>query len=50
MRRAQRSWLPFVAAALAVVVMLPSLATPTDAATSNWTVEVRRSASGPPRR
>ena len=36
MRRAQRSWLPFVAAALAVV-MLPSLATPTDAATSNWT-------------
>ena len=37
MRRAHRSWLPFVAAALSVVVMLPSFAGPTDAATSNWT-------------
>ena len=37
MRRAHRSWLPFVAAALSVVVMLPSLAGSADAATSNWT-------------
>ncbi len=37
MRRAHRSLLPFVTAALAVVVLLPSLAAPTDAATSNWT-------------
>ena len=37
MRRAHRSWLPFVAAALTVVVMLPSFAGPTEAATSNWT-------------
>ena len=39
MRRAHRSWLPFVAAALAVTVLLPSLARPTDAATSNWTAK-----------
>ena len=37
MHRAHRSWLPFVAAALTVVVMLPSVAGPTSAATSNWT-------------
>jgi GH25 family lysozyme M1 (1,4-beta-N-acetylmuramidase) len=37
MRRAHRTWLPFIAAALAVTVLLPSLARPTDAATSNWT-------------
>lgn len=39
MRRAHRSWLPFLAAALAVVVLLPSLATSADAATSNWTAK-----------
>jgi GH25 family lysozyme M1 (1,4-beta-N-acetylmuramidase) len=39
MRRVYRSWLPFAAAALAVLVMLPSLAGPTDAATSNWTAK-----------
>ena len=39
MRRAPRAWLPFAAAALAVLVALPSLATPTDAATSNWTAK-----------
>lgn len=39
MRRAHRSLLPFVAAALTVVVMLPGLAVPTDAATSNWTAK-----------
>ena len=39
MRRAHRSLLPFIAAALAVTVMLPSLAAPTDAATSNWTAK-----------
>jgi GH25 family lysozyme M1 (1,4-beta-N-acetylmuramidase) len=37
MRRAHRTWLPFIAAALTVSVLLPSLARPTDAATSNWT-------------
>lgn len=37
MRRAHRSWLPIAVAALSVLVMLPSLATPTDAATSNYT-------------
>jgi GH25 family lysozyme M1 (1,4-beta-N-acetylmuramidase) len=39
MRRAHRTWLPFVAAALAVTVLLPSLARPADAATSNWTAK-----------
>ncbi|HEX3264892.1 MAG TPA: glycoside hydrolase family 25 protein [Candidatus Limnocylindrales bacterium] len=39
MRRAYRSWLPFAAAALAVLVMLPSLAATTDAASSNWTAK-----------
>ena len=36
MHRFRRSWLPFVVAALAVLVVLPSLAGPTDAATSKW--------------
>jgi GH25 family lysozyme M1 (1,4-beta-N-acetylmuramidase) len=39
MRRTYRSWLPFAASALAVLVMLPSLAGPTDAASSNWTAK-----------
>ena len=37
MRRAHRWWLPFAAAALAVTVLLPSVATPAAAATANWT-------------
>ena len=37
MHRAHRSWLPFAVAALAVLVVLPSLAQTTDAATSKWT-------------
>ena len=39
MRRARRSWLPFAAAALSVLVMLPSLAASTDAASLNWTAK-----------
>jgi GH25 family lysozyme M1 (1,4-beta-N-acetylmuramidase) len=39
MRRDYRSWLPFAAAALAVLVMLPALAATTDAATTNWTAK-----------
>ena len=35
-RRVHRSWLPIVIAALAVLVILPSLAGETDAATSKW--------------
>ena len=37
MRRAHRSWLPIAVAALSVLALLPTLATPTDAATGNWT-------------
>lgn len=37
MHRFNRSWLPFAAAALAVLVVLPGLAQTTDAATSKWT-------------
>jgi GH25 family lysozyme M1 (1,4-beta-N-acetylmuramidase) len=37
MHRFARSWLPFAAAALAVLVVLPGLAQTTDAATSKWT-------------
>jgi hypothetical protein len=36
-RRVHRSWLPIVIAALAVLVVLPSLASETDAATLKWT-------------
>lgn len=47
MRLAHRSWLPFAAATLAVMVLLPSFARPADAATSYWTskceVRVRQS-------
>jgi GH25 family lysozyme M1 (1,4-beta-N-acetylmuramidase) len=39
MRRAHRSWLPFAAAALSVLVLLPSFAATTDAATSKWTAK-----------
>ncbi|HUQ44677.1 MAG TPA: glycoside hydrolase family 25 protein [Candidatus Limnocylindria bacterium] len=48
MRQIHRSWLPLAAAALAALVVLPSFAGPTDAATSKWTakcsVNVRTSA------
>ncbi len=48
MHRAHRSWLPLVVAALAVLVVLPSVAQTTDAATAKWTancsVKVRTSA------
>jgi GH25 family lysozyme M1 (1,4-beta-N-acetylmuramidase) len=37
MHRDRRSWLPFVVAAIAVLVVLPSLADSADAATSKWT-------------
>ena len=37
MRLAHRSWLPFAAAALAVLTLLPSFAKPVDAATTYWT-------------
>lgn len=39
MRRAYRSWLPFAASALAVLVLLPSVAGMADAATSKWTAK-----------
>jgi GH25 family lysozyme M1 (1,4-beta-N-acetylmuramidase) len=39
MRRTYRSWLPFAASALAVLVMLPSVTGVTDAATSKWTAK-----------
>ena len=37
MHRFHRSWLPFAVAALAVLVVLPTFAQTTDAATSKWT-------------
>ncbi len=39
MRRAPRTWLPIAIAALSVAAMLPTLATPTEAATSNYTAK-----------
>jgi len=39
MRRAPRTWLPIAIAALSVAAMLPTIATPTDAATSNYTAK-----------
>ena len=49
MRRIHRSWLPLAVAALAALVVLPSFAGPTDAATSKWTakcsIKVRTSPS-----
>jgi GH25 family lysozyme M1 (1,4-beta-N-acetylmuramidase) len=48
MHHAHRSWLPLVVAALAVLVVLPTLAQTTDAATAKWTsncsVKVRTAA------
>jgi GH25 family lysozyme M1 (1,4-beta-N-acetylmuramidase) len=37
MQRFHRAWLPFAVAALALLVVLPSLAQTTDAATAKWT-------------
>jgi GH25 family lysozyme M1 (1,4-beta-N-acetylmuramidase)/uncharacterized protein YgiM (DUF1202 family) len=49
MRKAHRSWLPFAAALLAALVVLPGMAGQTDAASSKWTakcsIKIRTSSS-----
>ena len=41
-RRVHRSWLPILAALLAVIVILPTLAQETDAAQYRWTAQAAK--------